>query len=63
MTDRIQVHVSGDDAETVENALTAINEDDELPDIDRTRGPTAEGMVSTGAAVALLAEAYTGWSA
>ena len=45
MTDTFQVRISGDDAETVENALAAINDDDELPDIDRTRGRTAEGTV------------------
>jgi hypothetical protein len=44
---------------TVENALDA---DDELPTVDRSRGRTPEGAISTGDALAEVAEAFTGWS-
>jgi hypothetical protein len=47
---------------TVENALDAVDGDPDLPDVDRSRGRTPEGKVSTGRAVAIVAEAFTGWS-
>jgi len=49
--------------ETIENALDAVDADDELPDVSRGRGPPRVDEVSTGEALAIVAEAYTGWSA
>ena len=57
------VTLSGVDEETLENALDAVDADAELPDVDRDRGRSGDGEVSMGGAVALIAEAYTGWSA
>ena len=54
--------VPDDDVETVENALEAVNGDDELPDVSRTRGRPGAGEISTGRALAIIAEAFTGWS-
>jgi len=54
--------VPDDAVETVENALDAVDGDPDLPNVDRTRGRTAEDEVSTGHALAIVAEAYTGWS-
>ena len=48
---------------TVENALDAVDADDELPTVDRSRGRTPEGAISTGDALAEVAEAFTGWLA
>jgi len=62
MSEKIQVYATGADAETIENAIEAVDGDPELPDVDRTRGHVAPGHVSTGEALAIVAEAYTGWS-
>jgi len=48
-------------AETIENAIQAL-EDTEGIDVDRTRGPTRDGAISTSEAIGRVAEAYTGWS-
>jgi len=50
-------------AETVENALDAVDGDPELPDVSRGRGRAAEDEIPAGEALAKVAEAYTGWSA
>jgi hypothetical protein len=42
------VTLSGVDEETLENALDAIDADAELPDVDRGRGRSGDGEVSTG---------------
>jgi len=55
--------VTGDDVDTVANALDAVDADDDLPDVSRGRGAPAAGEVSTGEALAIIAAAYTGWSA
>ncbi|PSP38273.1 hypothetical protein BRC71_06260 [Halobacteriales archaeon QH_7_65_31] len=60
---RKRLNLREEHARTVENALDAVDADEELPDVDRGRGRTSEGEISTGEAVALIAEAYTGWSA
>lgn len=57
-----QYAVPDEHVETVENALDAVDGDPNLPDVDRSRGRTGDGKVSTGRAVAIVAEAYTGWS-
>jgi uncharacterized protein YoaH (UPF0181 family) len=57
------IYVDGPSEATVENAIAAVDNDPQLPDVDRTRGPTSEGHVSTGEALALVAQAYTGWEA
>ena len=58
-----QYSVPDEHVTTVENALDAVDDDPELPDVDRGRGRPGDGEISTGGAVALIAEAYTGWSA
>ena len=57
-----QYHIPEDDVDTVENAIDAL-EDLENIDVDRTRGRPAGGSISTGQALAQICEAYTGWSA
>lgn len=47
---------------TVENALDAVDGDDELPDVSRGRGRPGPNEVSTGRALGFIAEAFTGWS-
>jgi hypothetical protein len=55
--------VDGDQEATIENALDALDEDPDEPDVDRTRGRSGAGEISTGEALARIAAAYTGWSA
>lgn len=59
---RKTIIVRGDDVATVMNALDAVDGDPDLPDVSRGRGRPEEGEVSTGVALALVAEAFTGWS-
>jgi hypothetical protein len=54
--------VPDDHVPTIKNALDAVDGDDDLPNVDRSRGRTPQGYISTGDALALVAEAYTGWS-
>ena len=53
--------VTDDDVETIENAIDAVDELEDV-DVDRSRGRTSAGWISTGEALAKIAEAYTGWS-
>jgi len=47
--------------ETIENAIDAV---DDLEDVEVNRSPgrLADGQVSKGEALAMICEAYTGWS-
>jgi hypothetical protein len=45
---RKHLSLSGEHARTVENALDAVDADPELPDVDRGRGRSGDGEVSTG---------------
>jgi len=50
------------DVETVENAIDALDAREDV-NVDRSRGRPVAGSISTGEALALICEAYTGWSA
>jgi len=54
--------VDDDQEATIENAIDALDEDCSEPDVDRSRGRSGDGKISTGEALARIAEAYTGWS-
>ena len=43
-----QYSIPDEDAETVENALDAVDADPELPDVDRDRGRPGDGEISMG---------------
>lgn len=62
MAESMTVRVTGeDDVETLVNALEAAARHRGV-DLDRSRGRTADGAVSTGEALVAVAEAYTGWN-
>jgi len=57
-----QYAVPDGEVETVENTLDAVDGDPDLPNVSRSPGRTADGEVSTGDALAIVCEAFTGWS-
>jgi len=56
-----QYNIPDEHVDTVENAIDAVDDLEDV-DVDRSRGRCSDGEVSTGEALAIVAEAYTGWS-